>query len=240
MTDKSILAKVANTYGLNPRGLADTLAATIFPNKSSATAEQVQALLIVADQYGLNPFTREVYAFPNKGGVVPIVSVDGWLKLANNHPQFDGMEHEYHDAENGTPISCTAKVYRKDRKYPITATEYFAENKRNTDPWKNSPHRMIRHRAVIQAIRMAFSFSGIYEPDEGERIIEAEVVTKDAADPLQALAAKSEEAAPAEPAEEPGELVGGGHVQEGGGPVQNTTKAEAEVTADDWMNLGGE
>lgn len=181
MTDKSILAKVADSYGLNPRGLADTLAATIFPNKKSATPEQVQALLIVADQYGLNPFTREVYAFPNKGGVVPIVSVDGWLKMANNHPEFDGMETEFTDAEDGTPISCTARVYRKDRRVAITATEYYSENKRNTEPWRNSPHRMLRHRAVIQAIRMAFSFAGIYEPDEGERIVEAEASQASAA-----------------------------------------------------------
>ncbi len=34
------------------------------------------ALMIVADQYGLNPFTREIFAFPDKqNGIVPVVGV---------------------------------------------------------------------------------------------------------------------------------------------------------------------
>ena len=40
------------------------------------------ALLIVADQYGLNPFTREIFAFDDKrAGIVPVVSVDGWSRI---------------------------------------------------------------------------------------------------------------------------------------------------------------
>jgi hypothetical protein len=30
------------------------------------TDEQMMALLIVADQYGLNPFTKEIYGYPDK------------------------------------------------------------------------------------------------------------------------------------------------------------------------------
>ena len=47
---------------------------------------------------------------------------------------------------------------------------------RNTDPWKSHPRRMLRHKATIQAARIAFGFAGIYDEDEGERIVEAEIV----------------------------------------------------------------
>ena len=46
--------------------------------------------------------------------------------------------------------------------------EYFAECKRNTDPWNQMPRRMLRHKAIIQCGRIAFGFSGIYDPDDAE------------------------------------------------------------------------
>ncbi|WP_032251724.1 recombinase RecT, partial [Escherichia coli] len=43
---------------------------------------QFIALLIVANQYGLNPWTKEIYAFPDKqNGIVPVVGVDGWSRI---------------------------------------------------------------------------------------------------------------------------------------------------------------
>ena len=154
----SILATVATKYGLAAKNLYDTLADTIFPSKKSATPEQVQSLLIVANQYDLNPFTKEIYAFPGKGG----------------------MDIEFDDDDSGTPKSCTCTIHRKDRGHPTRITEYYAENRRTTDPWKTNPHRMLRHRAVIQGIRTAFSFSGIYEPDEAEGVIEAQAIVRSA------------------------------------------------------------
>jgi hypothetical protein len=50
----------------------------------------------------------------------------------------------------------------------------MSECKRPTDPWNTHPKRMLRHKAMIQAARIAFSFAGIYDPDEGERVLAAE------------------------------------------------------------------
>ena len=50
-------------------------------------------------------------------------------------------------------------------------TEYYSECVRSTDPWKMK-HRMLRHKALIQAARYAFGFSGIYDEDEGAKIAE--------------------------------------------------------------------
>ena len=160
------LAKQFNIQG-DPEELVQTLKATAF--RSNATDAQFNVLMIVANQYGLNPFTKEIYAFPDKNnGITPVVGVDGWARIINSHPQFDGMEFTS-DAE-----SCTCKIYRKDRNHPTIVTEYLEECKRPTQPWNSHPRRMLRHKAMIQAARLAFGFGGIYDEDEAERIEAAE------------------------------------------------------------------
>jgi phage recombination protein Bet len=134
------------------------------------------ALLIVANQYGLNPCTKEIYAFPAKGGgIVPIVGIDGWNRIISENPKFEGEEVKYSEDEieiNGRmlPEWCECTIYRKDRKVPIVHREYLEEVYRDTEPWKKNPRRMLKHKARIQCARQAFGYGGIYEPDESERI----------------------------------------------------------------------
>jgi len=148
--------------------LINTLKQTAF--KGQVSDAQMTALLIIANQYSLNPWTKEVYAFPDKNnGIIPVVGVDGWSRIINSHPEFDGMKFEQ-DGE-----SCTCIMYRKDRTHPVEVTEYMAECKRaNVGPWASHPRRMLRHKAMIQCARLAFGFGGIYDQDEAERIAEAE------------------------------------------------------------------
>lgn len=163
----SALVAMASRLNADPDKLLNTLKATVFKN---ATNEELLALVVVANQYGLNPLTKELYAFPAKGGgIVPVVSVDGWMNLMNSHPQMDGIEFEWNEKPNGDPISCTAIIYRKDRSRPTKVTEYFEECSRNTEPWKMK-HRMLRHKAIIQGARVAFGFSGIYDEEEAQVI----------------------------------------------------------------------
>lgn len=163
---RSVLLAMASRFGMEPQAFEATVRATC--GCAGATREEFAAFLLVAHEYGLNPVTKEIYAYPRKGGgIQPIVGIDGWLRIANQQPAFDGLEVEFqHDAE-GRLVSATAKVYRKDRQHPVSVTEFLAECHRSTEPWKMS-HRMLRHKATIQALRYAFGFAGIMEPDEAE------------------------------------------------------------------------
>jgi phage recombination protein Bet len=164
----SLIADMARRYSMEPGTFAATLRATVIPK--NATNEEFAAFLMVAKQYGLNPVTREIFAFPKQdGGIQPIVSVDGWANLINSHPACDGFEFDDHLDGGGNIVSITCKIYRKDRARPTTTTEYMAECKRDTSTWKKWPRRMLRHKALIQAARYAFGFSGIVDPDEAER-----------------------------------------------------------------------
>lgn len=165
----SLIASMATRYNIEPAKFLETIKATILPK---ATDEELQAFCMVAHEYGLNPFLKEIHAFPNKsGGITPVVGVDGWASLMNRRPDFDGIEFDAHDDE-GKPHSVTARIYIKGRAHPIEVTEYHSECARNTEPWKQMPRRMLRHKALIQCARVAFGFSGIHDEDEARDIID--------------------------------------------------------------------
>ncbi|MCJ0972721.1 phage recombination protein Bet [Pseudomonas sp. PS1] len=170
----SLASRMADRFGVDPNEMMQTLKATAF--KGQVSDAQMQALLIVADQYGLNPWTKEIYAFPDKGGIVPVVGVDGWSRIINENGAFDGMDFQQDDE------SCTCIIYRKDRNHPIKVTEWMAECKRNTQPWQSHPKRMLRHKAMIQCARLAFGYTGIFDEDEAQRITEKDV-TPSASEP---------------------------------------------------------
>lgn len=169
--------------------LYNVLKATAF--KGDVSDAQLSALLIVANQFGLNPWTKEIYAFPDKkNGIIPVVSVDGWSRIINSNPQFDGMEFRFSDemilmdgANSPAPAWTECIVYRKDRAHPTIIREYLDEVYKPpfkpkdggyvvAGPWQTHPKRFSRHKAMIQCARMAFGFGGIYDEDEAARIVD--------------------------------------------------------------------
>jgi phage recombination protein Bet len=168
----SLVARMAERFGVDPEKMLTTLKATAF--KGDVSNEQMMALLVVAEQHGLNPWTKEIYAFPDRNhGIVPVVGVDGWARIINERKELDGID--FLEAEDGSWIECV--IYRKDREHPTRLREWLAECKRDTGPWKSHPRRMLRHKSLIQCARIAFGFGGIYDQDEAERIIEVEPIT---------------------------------------------------------------
>ena len=120
------------------------------------TNEQLMALCIVSEQYGLNPWTREIYAFPDKqNGIVPVVGVDGWARIINTHPQFDGVEFEQ-DKRQMHMLNIP------QRSVPPGASDGVhggvqAQHGAVGQP----PHAHAAAQRLIQAARLAFGFSGL-------------------------------------------------------------------------------
>lgn len=182
----SLSGKFAAKFNVDETEVMNILKSTAFKQRDGnpPSDNQMMALMIVADQYGLNPFVKEIYAYPDKSnGIVPVVGVDGWNRIMNDHPQMDGIEFKYSDEtvqhKNKTcHVWIEAIITRKDRSKPIVVREYFDEVVRNASfptPWDSHPKRMHRHKAEIQCARIAFGFAGIYDEDEAERIIEKDV-----------------------------------------------------------------
>lgn len=172
---RSPLAAMGERLSIDPAELQSVVMATVMPSDRKVSNEQVVAFLAVANAYGLDPLKKEIYAFPAKGGAIqPIVSIDGWLSIINAHPQYDGAELAENHDEQGRLVSVTCKIQRKDRTHPTVVTEYLEECKQGTEPWRQRPRRMLRHKALIQCARYAFGLGGIMEEDEA-RDIEREV-----------------------------------------------------------------
>lgn len=189
----NIFREVAKQWGvseIDDGKLLNMLKATAFkPVKSAggfiqATNEQLMALMIVAKQYNLNPILKELYAFPAKdGSIVPVVGVDGWARIINSHPQLDGVEFNYSDniiemqGAKSCPEWIECVIHRKDRKVPISVREYLDEcykPSKYSSPWQTHTKRFLRHKSFIQAVRIAFGFTGIYDQDEATNIVNSD------------------------------------------------------------------
>lgn len=195
----------AEKYCIDPAKILDVLKGTVMkPDKDGRTAtnEETQAFLIVANQYDLNPFTREIYAFVDKkAGVVPIVSTDGWTKLIINHKNY--LNHYFRYAETivtldgaqPCPEWCEVVMQKKDGT-EIAIREYLMEVYRppfkskdgyvTKGPWQSHTNRMLRHKTKIQGGREGFGFTGIYDEDEGLRIIDMTAGPEKAMKPIVA------------------------------------------------------
>jgi len=189
-TKQTAIEAMASRLQVSSTQLQKTLQQTAF--RDCKTPEEFVACVIVANTYQLNPLLKEIYAFSGKGGgVVPIVPIDGMISMMNKHRNqagefdHDGIETVENKTKDGklnaskTDVeSITAKIYTKGKTHPTVVTEYMNECfDGNKSPWVKWPLRMLRHKAIIQCARVAYGFSGIYDPDEGERIIEAQIVS---------------------------------------------------------------
>ena len=182
----SLVGRMAAEYGVDKAKLYSTLANSIFAQGGkdrngsyqvkTPTPEEMMSLLIVAYRFKLDPFTKQIFAFSSRGKVVPIVSVDGWLALLNRQPDYDGLTVEFSNdlVEIGgvkLPEFCRVSIHRKSLTRPVVISEYATEVFQPTEVWKKYPRRMMRHKAIIQCARIAFSISGIYDREEAENIV---------------------------------------------------------------------
>ena len=147
-------------------------------------------LLQASKKYGLDPLNKEIYPYFNMdGSMTPTLTIDGWLKLVNSQPDYEGYEQSFSQEMidiPGTNKKVVAwyevKIYRKSLPRPIVVREYFEEvfrGVRRSDrngkdlgyaktPWVSCPNRMMRHRTFIQAARYAFPCGGLgYEDGAG-------------------------------------------------------------------------
>lgn len=117
---------------------------------------------------GLNPITKEIWAIKAGGRLQIMSGFNGFLKIANSHPQYDGMEVDITVDKENRPLVAQARVYRKDRKYPSVGVALMSEFRGNTPIWQKMPSVMLSKVAKSHAIREAFSIelAGLYTPEE--------------------------------------------------------------------------
>ncbi len=122
---------------------------------------QIQ-LLRLASKYQLDPLSDEVNLLETKEGYLPFITIDGWAKLINQHPQYAGMSlRDSTELIDGIPTWMECTIYRNDRILPIVIKEYLEEVRTDHPSWQQMPRRMLRHRVIQQCARLAFNISSI-------------------------------------------------------------------------------
>ena len=124
---------------------------------------QVQ-LLRLANKYRLDPLSDEISLLQKQDQTYqPFITIDGWSKLMNDHPQYAGISlRDSTELIDGIPTWMECTIYRNDRILPIIIKEYYEEVKTDHPSWQQMPRRMLRHRVIQQCARLALSVS-VYE-----------------------------------------------------------------------------
>ena len=135
-------------------------------NQIADTPETVQqnALRLIT-KHNLDPFMDEISIHQYEDGHWQVfISINGWSKLINEHPAFNGISFtESTELVGGIPSWMGCAIYRNDRVVPIEVKEYLCEIKTEHSIWKDMPRRMLRYRVIAQCARLAF---GASTPDE--------------------------------------------------------------------------
>jgi hypothetical protein len=166
LSEQPIVAQMSKQIGVDGMMLLHTIQTMLPKGTNFAT---LMTCVSVASDLGLNPMTKQIYFMPAKGGgIQPIVSVDGWIAMANRHEDFAGWgEFKPTFLEDGTTlVSMTGTMHHKHREFPTVITEYFDECSKAGPVWKTHPMRMMRNRTLSQLVRVALGISGVMDADE--------------------------------------------------------------------------
>ncbi len=231
--------ELATYLKTDAKELVEVLKKTAF--KNCLKDEDFKACVMIANTYKLNPILKQIYAFPSKGGgIVPVVSVDGWISIVTGNRNYNDVEF-VDIRENGKLVAITCKIYIKGQEQPTAVTEYLSECADNTkDTWKKWPYRMLRHKAYIQCARMAFGFSGIYDEDEAQRIDSVTEETPTRKPDVEMPKAKTEAKPEQKKEETKAEVVDAEVVEEAHEKAKEEVKAEPVsvlATADDGAKI---
>lgn len=207
--------------------MIQTLKDTVAKN---ATDSEFRMFIEVCKSTGLNPFLKEIWcAVPMKNGqrnpygqVLIMAARDGYLRVANENPMFDGIETRVErDEKTKTPIKAVCTVWRKDRAHPTIAEAYFSEYYKpsfSDKPgiWDIYKSAMIGKVAEVLALKRSFSINGVVTEEE-IGALETVEETKTRADKIADAKAVAErkivelqkepltiEAAPSQGGEDPG------------------------------------
>lgn len=154
-----------------------------------ATDEELIMFLYLAKKTGLDPFANEIWFIQVNGKNRILTGRDGYLKIANNHPAFRGMEsdavysndvftrrtsgqdnnvieHSYSLKDRGELLGAYAKVWRSDRDIPSFFVAPINNYDKGKGAWLQYPHAMIIKVAEAMALKRAFAISGLCTQEE--------------------------------------------------------------------------
>ena len=196
-----------NFFTFSPEEVQLIKAQICKPKEREATNTELKYFVSVAQQAGLNPFHKQIYAVfrkaknhqTNKWDEVMSIQtgIDGLRLIACRTGLYAGCEpaqFEYMDTDKrkAQPTVCVFTVYKmvQGHRVPFTAEaaweEFYPGDNPQGSMWRKMPRVMLSKVAESRALRMAFpmELSGLYAKEEMQRAenedIEAETLYNNA------------------------------------------------------------
>jgi len=180
----TIIAALASDLGLAEDALLAKVREVSFKRIQNASNDEIFMFCALAHKHKINPLTELYAQIDDNGMIIPTLKIDGWYRVVNDHPDFDGVEFNYSPGMTTYPglqhphhIWVESVFKRKNLSHPIVVREFFSDNYLQEsiyqNSWQTHPNRRLRHAAYIQGARMAFGLHGVYSSDEAIRIIES-------------------------------------------------------------------
>lgn len=161
----------------------------------NASNDELELFITACKRYGLDPFSKQIYAIKYGPTMCIQTSIDGFRLIAERTGKYaPGKEPSIAYDEQGHIESATSYVKKQTADgswHEVAATAYFDEYKGKSSFWDKMPRLMIAKCAEALAIRKAFpaELSGIYTADEMSQAEQhsspGEMMTEPYADPLE-------------------------------------------------------
>lgn len=163
------------------------------------TDTELAFFLNVCKVYGLNPFTKEIWAYKDlKNNLIVFAGRDGFLAKAQRDPRWNGISSDIvREGESITMNIAEGKISHikditskanilgayaickpKGCELPTIEWADFETYNKNNNVWKSDPAAMIKKVAEVHALKKAYGISGL-QVEEDFRVIDDRVVNID-------------------------------------------------------------
>lgn len=149
-----------------------------------STDDELKMFLYLSQKYNLDPFAKEIWFIKYKDTPTIMTSRDGYLKIAQNNPDYEGLisfavcegdefsidaanysvSHRF-GAKRGKVIGAWARCDRKGRNPQICFVP-FSEYAGTSNIWKQYPSAMIQKVAEVFVLKRQFTISGLVTTEE--------------------------------------------------------------------------
>ncbi len=188
---QTLIGRAADFLGTKPAQIFNLLRGKWKQTKGEKplSDEELTSGLALIARYELDPFAKEIYvARDKKGGLMTIIGVDGWIKILDRTPGYDGFTQEFTFTDSTETVmkSVTTTIYSKLRSHPVKYVAFMTEYKKQAGfVFATMPMHMLRIFSLRHAIRLFTPISCATTEQEARFMVAAEPESPSVSDLLR-------------------------------------------------------
>lgn len=166
----------------------------------------------LAKTYNLDPFAKEIWCIKMGSNVTIMASRDGYLKIAQSDPNFEGIQsgavyagddfefdvanstikHKMTSDGDAKVVGAWAICYHKERKPSIAYVRFSEYNKKTSNIWTQYPSAMITKVAEVIVLKKQFGINGLLTQEEMGEEYQRPITAKSAHEQVEERKATAE------------------------------------------------